>query len=188
MCFCSCPTWRHGKCGYLSCRLYFCLKYWATVHSMAWPFSSCKGNLQINGKCGQKNSCLFGTLANMCRNRTYVWWLAGRRVTLQTRYFLFIWPQCVTSTFRPVYKTYKKEWLQNHVKWQYHLTTNSNFQCFDNFSILAGWNCTHQFLFCHFQDMIKKCWHRVFQLCSFPFPHLSQHGSKRKPKRRIESL
>lgn len=32
----------------------------------------------------------------------YVWWLAGRRVTLQTRYFLFICPQCVISTFRPV--------------------------------------------------------------------------------------
>lgn len=32
---------------------------------------------------------------------TYVWWLAGRRVTLQTRYFLFICPQCVISTFRP---------------------------------------------------------------------------------------
>lgn len=31
----------------------------------------------------------------------YVWWLAGRRVTLQTRYFLFICPQCVISTFRP---------------------------------------------------------------------------------------
>ena len=32
---------------------------------------------------------------------TYVWWLAGRRVTLHTRYFLFICPQCVISTFRP---------------------------------------------------------------------------------------
>lgn len=31
----------------------------------------------------------------------YVWWLAGLRVTLQTRYFLFICPQCVISTFRP---------------------------------------------------------------------------------------
>ena len=31
----------------------------------------------------------------------YVWWLAGRRVTLQTRYFLFICPQCVITTFRP---------------------------------------------------------------------------------------
>lgn len=34
-------------------------------------------------------------------NCTYVWWLAGRLVTLHTRYFLFIWPQWVTSTFRP---------------------------------------------------------------------------------------
>lgn len=31
----------------------------------------------------------------------YVWWLAGRRVTLHTRYFLFICPQWVTSTFKP---------------------------------------------------------------------------------------
>lgn len=31
----------------------------------------------------------------------YVWWLAGRLVTLHTRYFLFICPQWVTSTFRP---------------------------------------------------------------------------------------
>lgn len=46
MCFCSWPTCRHGRCGYLSCRLYFCLKYCATVHSMACPFSSCRGNLQ----------------------------------------------------------------------------------------------------------------------------------------------
>lgn len=32
---------------------------------------------------------------------THVWWLAGRRVTLQTRYFLRMVPQCVTSTFNP---------------------------------------------------------------------------------------
>ncbi len=32
---------------------------------------------------------------------THVWWLAGRRVTLQTRYFLRMVPQCVTSTFKP---------------------------------------------------------------------------------------
>ena len=32
---------------------------------------------------------------------THVWWLAGRRVTLHTRYFLLIVPQWVTSTFRP---------------------------------------------------------------------------------------
>lgn len=32
---------------------------------------------------------------------THVWWLAGLRVTLHTRYFLFICPQCVISTFRP---------------------------------------------------------------------------------------
>ncbi|TNN38841.1 hypothetical protein EYF80_050983 [Liparis tanakae] len=33
---------------------------------------------------------------------TYVWRLAGRRVTLQTLYFLRMVPQCVTSTLRPV--------------------------------------------------------------------------------------
>lgn len=32
---------------------------------------------------------------------TYVWWLAGRRVTLHTLYFLRMVPQWVTSTFRP---------------------------------------------------------------------------------------
>lgn len=36
-----------------------------------------------------------------CDAETYVWRLAGRRVTLQTRYFLRMVPQCVTSTFRP---------------------------------------------------------------------------------------
>lgn len=33
---------------------------------------------------------------------SYVWWLAGLLVTLQTRYFRLIVPQWVTSTFRPV--------------------------------------------------------------------------------------
>lgn len=33
---------------------------------------------------------------------TYVWWPAGLLVTLHTLYFLFIWPQCVISTFRPI--------------------------------------------------------------------------------------
>lgn len=32
---------------------------------------------------------------------TYVWWLAGLRVTLHTLYFLRMVPQWVTSTFRP---------------------------------------------------------------------------------------
>jgi len=32
---------------------------------------------------------------------THDWVCAGRLVTLQTRYFLFIAPQCVISTFRP---------------------------------------------------------------------------------------
>lgn len=36
-----------------------------------------------------------------CYAQTYVWRLAGRRVTLQTLYFLRMVPQCVTSTFRP---------------------------------------------------------------------------------------
>lgn len=46
VCFCSCPTCRQGRWGYFSCRLYFCLKYWATVHSIACPFSNCRGNLR----------------------------------------------------------------------------------------------------------------------------------------------
>lgn len=51
---------------------------------------------------------------------TYVWWLAGRRVTLHTRYFRFIWPQCVTSTFNPVrvFITFKiRERSINHTVW-----------------------------------------------------------------------
>lgn len=35
------------------------------------------------------------------KKSSYVWWLAGLLVTLQTLYFLFICPQCVISTFRP---------------------------------------------------------------------------------------
>lgn len=49
---------------------------------------------------------------NHVRNGAYVWWLAGRRVTLHTRYFLFIWPQCVTSTFKP----FKKKTQENIVR------------------------------------------------------------------------
>lgn len=51
----------------------------------------------------------------------YVWWLAGRLVTLHTRYFLFICPQCVTSTFKPVnnqlrQKSINTAWHQKKVK------------------------------------------------------------------------
>lgn len=125
VCFCSCPTWRQGRWGYLSCRLYFCLKYWATVHSIAWPFSSCKGNLveraeelhklvyknhfhsiyTEKGSLEWERPCTFGKGFKL---NTNVWWLAGRRVTLHTRYFLFIWPQCVTSTFSPAPTTTTK--------------------------------------------------------------------------------
>lgn len=51
-----------------------------------------------------------------CRH-TYVWWLAGRRVTLHTLYFLRMVPQWVTSTFRPkerrdrIYTTYRDSQL-----------------------------------------------------------------------------
>lgn len=45
MCFCSCPTCKHGRWGYRRMSLYLSLKYWATVHSIVWPFSCCKGNL-----------------------------------------------------------------------------------------------------------------------------------------------
>lgn len=45
VCFCSCPTWRHGRWGYLRMSLYLSLKYCATVHSIVWPFSCCRGNL-----------------------------------------------------------------------------------------------------------------------------------------------
>lgn len=45
VCFCSWPTCRQGKWGYLSCRLYFSRKYCATVLSTVCPFSSCSGNL-----------------------------------------------------------------------------------------------------------------------------------------------
>ena len=50
----------------------------------------------------------------------YVWWLAGRLVTLHTLYFLFICPQWVISTFKP-----------NGLKTKAvtHLTNISEFQC-----------------------------------------------------------
>lgn len=50
---------------------------------------------------------------------SYVWWLAGLLVTLQTRYFRLIVPQWVTSTFRPVpnkknegYRNFRKIFTQ----------------------------------------------------------------------------
>lgn len=41
---------------------------------------------------------------------THVWWLAGRRVTLHTRYFLRMVPQCVTSTLRPKHNHMRRDW------------------------------------------------------------------------------
>lgn len=46
-------------------------------------------------------SCLTSSLLTNT-SFSYVWWLAGLLVTLQTRYFRLIVPQWVTSTFRPV--------------------------------------------------------------------------------------
>ena len=55
--------------------LCFSWKYLATVISQGWPVSNCfRGNFKV---------------------------CAGNFVTLMTRYFLFIDPQCVISTFRP---------------------------------------------------------------------------------------
>lgn len=42
-----------------------------------------------------------GSVWRRYNNVPYVWWLAGRLVTLHTRYFRFICPQCVISTFKP---------------------------------------------------------------------------------------
>lgn len=79
--------------------LYFSLKYCATVHSMVWPFSCCSGNLWRK-VWGQKTD--FSDERTEGREEhAHVWWLAGLLVTLHTRYFLFICPQWVISTFRP---------------------------------------------------------------------------------------
>lgn len=64
-----------------------------------WPcFKTCSPHQQ------GRQRCLFSLRLNTSLKRSkilYVWWLAGRLVTLHTLYFLFICPQCVISTFRP---------------------------------------------------------------------------------------
>lgn len=100
---------------------------------------------------------------------TYVWWLAGRRVTLHTRYFLFIWPQWVTSTFKPVQQTRK----YGLIKWwgARVFSHQLKFQIY----ILKCWNSV---VFCSSTDIFRqdedKCWQgsqlrRGFftALCSF---------------------
>lgn len=56
---------------------------------------------------------------------THVWWLAGRRVTLQTRYFLRMVPQCVTSTFSPAHKQHNQTAITKHTHTGTHTNTHS---------------------------------------------------------------
>lgn len=124
---------------------------------------------------------------------TYVWWLAGRRVTLHTRYFLFIWPQCVTSTFKPVWKQTRKNgytlmWRSSDI---FQPTAISNVLISLS---LVGCDCTRLFLQCHFQNCNKDiCW-QGSQLCAgcfsslqFPLYTFVTTRLKTQTKRRIES-
>ncbi len=83
MCFCSWPTCKHGRCGYRSTSLYLSLKYWATVHSMVWPFSCCNGNLEAR-KIHFENSTLYHCIITM-RN---IKWMAFIQKDLQVSFFV----------------------------------------------------------------------------------------------------
>lgn len=60
-----------------------------------------EGQQRAEGQRGRAGRCSGLWSGWRCDKAPYVWWLAGRRVTLHTRYLRFIWPQWVISTFKP---------------------------------------------------------------------------------------
>lgn len=82
---------------------------------------------------------------------THVWWLAGRRVTLQTRYFLRMVPQCVTSTFSPAHKPHNQTAITKHTHTGTHTNTHSPTQE----HILTSKH-THKYTYTHRQSQTQK--------------------------------
>lgn len=83
-------------------------------------------------------SCLTSISALTNTSFSYVWWLAGLLVTLQTRYFRLIVPQWVTSTFRPVPN--KKNWgyKMSHVEYLLNLFTTIQTQILNRKSVIQA--------------------------------------------------
>lgn len=131
-------TCKQGRCGNLSFILYLSRKYFATVHSTVWPFSSCNGKLKggsvqtlgsmfsltslyidfhffiniqsflginIFSKWNGNDPSSLLIAEPLCYpppQLTYDCICAGLLVTLHTRYFLRIAPQCVISIWNKI--------------------------------------------------------------------------------------